>query len=318
MIGLVGSSGFIGRTVLERAVAKGVPMRAFARSGPETGGYDHGVPILRYSLTDAYFPALFAGLHTLVLTASATRPNTPANSPAHEWLANVAPHLALFESLLDSDVSHIVYLSSGGAIYGDRATPEPIPETAPSRPADPYGYGKLSIEAALPVIWKGQGKGGRRRFSILRPSNPIGRHQLGSVGAHGLVTTVLHHLRNGLPISVQGDGQAVRDYFSADDLADLVLAVVRSDPGLENVTVNAGSGIGLSILDVIERCAAYLGTQPDIRMNPGVQPAVRCNVLDTALAQSLFGWRARTTFADCLRQLDAALSARDAARSQGE
>lgn len=316
MIGIIGSSGFIGQTIRGRLAQAGLPLRAFARSAPEQPetGPDH-VPLTRYSMTDAYNPALFAGLGTVVLCASATRPNTPANSPEHEWVANIAPHLALFESLLTSDVTHIVYMSSGGAVYGNRTRGTPVNEDTPCKPVDAYGYGKLCLESALPLIWKGKGRAGLRRFTVIRPANPIGRYQLASVGTHGLVTTVLHHLLNDSPITVQGNGLAVRDYFAADDLANLVAAVVTSEHGLGNSTVNASSGRGMTILEVIQACAAHLKATPDIRMQPGSRPTVQYSVLNSGRAQRLFGWVPRVSFSESLTELVEAIRARDKSKA---
>lgn len=312
MIGIIGSSGFIGRTIKGRLAKTGLPLRAFSRSSPEQQEtvVDH-VSFIRYSMTDPYDPALFEGLNTLVLCASATRPNTPANSPQHEWLANIAPHLSLFGSLLTSDVTHIVYMSSGGAVYGNCAIGTPIDEDTPCKPVDAYGYGKLCLESSLPLIWKGESRAGPRRFTIVRPANPIGKYQLASVGTHGLVTTVLHQLLNDRHITVQGDGLAVRDYFAADDLADLVVAVVTSDHYTGNCIVNASSGRGMTILEVIEACATHLKTTPDIRMLPGSEPAVHYSVLNSRRAQKLFGWSPRVNFSDSLTELVDAIKTRD-------
>lgn len=306
MIGVIGSNGFIGRTLVDRLVTAGWPLRAYTRQVPAFS--QDGVSYVLHSMTDGFDPTLFADIQTLVLLASASRPNSQGNSPLRELEQNVTPHLALFEHLKTTDVQHLIYLSSGGAIYGDRSTAYPITEDEPCTPSDAYGFGKLCIENALPMIWQGP----RRRFTIIRPSNPIGKHQLGSVGAHGLVSTVLHHLRSGMPIMVQGDGRAVRDYFSATDLADLVLMAKQSS--VERAVVNASSGTGLSILDVIERCASYLGVQADVRFNPGIRPAVRFNVLCNRRAAQLFGWQPKLSLTDIMAELNTALDQRDQAK----
>lgn len=306
MIGVIGSSGFIGQTLMDQLQAAGIPARAYVRHLP--GLPSDGVSYVRHSLTDPFEPTAFVGIDTAILLASATRPNSPGNTALRELALNVTPHLALFEGLRDTGVRHLIYLSSGGAVYGDRSTAAPIAEDEPLRPADPYGFGKLAIETALALIWQGEG----RRATIIRPANPVGRHQLGHVGAHGLVTTVLHHLRHGLPIMVQGDGAAVRDYFAATDLADLIIrAATIPTAGPGTVVVNAGSGTGLSILQVIDHCAAYLGVKADIRFNPGVSPAVRCNVLRTDRAADLFGWRPGLGLPDIMAELTTALEQRD-------
>lgn len=299
MIGVIGSNGFIGSSIVDLLTARGEPMRAYLRQIPTVR--QAGVNYTRYSLNDAFEPANFSGIRTLVLAASASRPNSPGNTPLREFAQNVTPQLQLLEQLKATHVEHVIYLSSGGAIYGDRPSATPISEDDARIPSDAYGYGKLCIESALPIIWHGEG----RRFSIIRPSNPIGKHQLSSVGGHGLFTTVLHHLRSDLPIVVQGDGSAVRDYFSAMDLAELILALIRSDG--QNYVVNASSGTGLSINDVISQCEEYLGIRADVRLNPSVRPKVQFNVLCNQRAADLFGWRPKLEMADIMAELNTAL-----------
>lgn len=303
MIGVIGSNGFIGRTIVDRLVDQALPLRAYLREIPTV--LQPGVNYTRYSLNDSFEPANFSGIKTLVLAASASRPNSPGNTPLREFAQNVTPQLQLLEQLKATNVQHVIYLSSGGAIYGDRASAAPISENDARVPSDAYGFGKLCIEAALPMIWQGDG----RRFSVIRPSNPIGKHQLASVGAHGLVTTVLHHLRSDLPIVVQGDGSAVRDYFAATDLAELVLMMISSQG--HNTVVNASSGVGLSILEVVDRCAEYLGAHADVRLHPSVRPPVQFNVLCNQRAADLFGWRPKRSLTDIMAELNTALDHRD-------
>lgn len=299
MIGVIGSTGFIGRTIVDRLVDQALPVKAFTRrisAVPQAG-----VNYTRYSLNDSFEPADFLDIKTLVLAASASRPNSSGNTPLREFSQNITPQLQLLEQLKTTNVQHVIYLSSGGAIYGDRASDAPIFEDDPRVPSDAYGFGKLCIEAALPMIWKDDG----RRFSIIRPSNPIGKHQLSIVGTHGLVTTVLHRLRSRLPIVVQGDGSAVRDYFAATDLAELILMVISSQQ--HDTVVNASSGIGLTILEVIDRCAEHLGIRADVRLQPSMKPAVQFNVLSNKRAADLFGWQPNRNLVDIIDELNTAL-----------
>ena len=303
MIGIIGSNGFIGSTIVEFLADQGLPVRAYRRQIPLN--LQEGVSYTRYNLNDPFSADTFSGIKTLVMAASASRPNSPGNTPMREFSLNVAPQLDLFEQLRDSDVQHIIYLSSGGAIYGDRSSATPITEDDARVPSDAYGFGKLCIEAALPMVWQGNG----RTFSVIRPANPIGKHQLASVGSHGLVTTVLHHLRSGLPIVVQGDGSAVRDYFAASDLSELVATMARSAE--QSAVVNASSGVGLSILEVIDHCAYYLGVRPNVQFNPSVRPAVQYNVLSNQRAAELFDWHPKRSLHSILDELNTALDQRD-------
>lgn len=296
MIGIVGSNGFIGRTVVDRFLFHGMQVRAFVRSSPAALPIDVETGFL--DLSETLDPSSFSGLDTLVLLASASRPNSPGNTPSRELRDNVTPYLNLFDCLKRTNVKHLIYLSSGGAVYGDRSSAKPISESEPCIPADAYGYGKLCIERALSIEWKQEG----RYYTVIRPSNPIGKHQLGSIGTHGLVSTALYNIRNGLPITVYGDGRIVRDYFSATDLADLIYLAAFGPK--RNTVVNASSAEGLSILEVIEKCTNFLGIKADVKINEATQQAVANNVLCNKLAKDILDWQPRISFNKILCELN--------------
>ena len=101
-------------------------------------------------------------------------------------------------------------------------------------------------------------------------------------------------------IAVWGSGTATREFLYVDDAAEAILLAAErydaSDP------VNLGSGLEISIRALVEQIAALVGVEAEIlwdRSQPDGQPR-RC--LDVSRAERLFGFRARTPFADGLRQ----------------
>lgn len=301
MIGLVGASGFIGRTIVDDLCANGRAPRIFSRTAIADlpAQLDHRILSLDDEAGGPSDGSEFAGLGSLILSVSATRPNSPGNNLSAELVRNVQPHVRLLERLRHTAVRTLVYLSSGGAIYGDRPDLSLIAEDSPLQPVDAYGFGKLSIEAAIRTLWVGGG----RRYVIIRPANPVGMHQLRHAGQHGLVATALSRIAAGQPLRVLGDGGAVRDYFDASDLAVLVRRALDADPALGNQIVNAGSGMGLSILSVIDRCCQALNMPARLDRVAAEPPAVRNNVLNCSRAQEVFGWHAATGFDETLQRL---------------
>lgn len=306
MIGVLGASGFIGRSLADYLAQQQHSYKLFLRQArmnnvpafsgdPQIAAFDMGTGV------DA---SVFEGIETLVLSTSATRPNMPENNIENEILSNVLPHSQLFSQLLNSDVKHIIFLSSGGTIYGNIDQVEPITEDMPRHPCSPYGYGKLCIESALENIWVGAG----RRFTIIRAANPVGPHQLASIGAHGLVTTTFHNIQNDKEIKIFGDGTAVRDYFSVYDLSRLI-AIAATKDLRESVIVNASSGQGLNVNDVVALCAAELGKRPRIKHDLGRQPKIQSNILSNEKALEIFGWKPTMSFSQIVSNLNAFLDA---------
>ena len=107
----------------------------------------------------------------------------------------------------------------------------------------------------------------RRKYTIIRPSNPVGRYQLQSLGAHGLVTTAYTKIKNGEVVTIHGDGSTVRDFFHVSDLCSLVdrILVSRSE---SSAVINASSATGHSINQVIESLAKFLNIDPMLSYLP--------------------------------------------------
>lgn len=300
MIGIIGASGFIGRSIADHFGAQGRPYHAFVRSPqllPENV-FSGEHQLNQFEIGGDMDMSLFKGLSTLVLATSATKPNIQHNGVVNEVQKNVLPHCQMFTELVKTDVKHIVLLSSGGTIYGNCDQDTPITEDAPRQPCTPYGYGKLCIESALENIWVGAG----RRYTIIRPSNPVGGHQMASVGAHGLVTTTFHNIQTDKTVNVFGDGTTVRDYFSVHDLSTLIQAVA-DNTDVRSTVINASSGQGYSINDIVETCAKVLDKTPQIEYLYDKQPEIQYNVLSNQKAFDLFGWKPQYTLMATIEDL---------------
>ena len=98
---------------------------------------------------------------------------------------NVLPSLALFDICRKLRVKRIVFLSSGGTVYG-RAAMVPTPETAPTEPIAAYGISKLMIEKYLALHEHLH----KTDYRILRVTNPFGPFQ-STIKNQGIVATLI-------------------------------------------------------------------------------------------------------------------------------
>ena len=161
----------------------------------------------------------------------------------------------LLDQMRFNDVRRIVFLSSGGTVYGNPDT-APVTEIHPLRPICSYGVVKVAIENYLFMYHDLYGI----EPVVLRPSNPIGPRQ-GHFGIQGVVPTFLRRLLDGELIEVWGDGSVVRDYLDITDLAALCLRAGTS----EVIGVfNAGSGIGTSVNDILAIIESVTGRHPEV------------------------------------------------------
>ena len=202
----------------------------------------------RYAITSVIH---FAGLKAV---------GESAEKPMLYYDNNVAGSLNLFEVMAEFGVKTIVF-SSSATVYGDPAS-VPIREDFPLSATNPYGQTKLMIEHMLRDIYHADSSW---RVGILRYFNPIGAHDSGMIGEdpNGIPNNLLPYVSqvavgklkklrvfgNNYPTP---DGTGVRDYIHVVDLADGHLAALRYlEKSSDLLTVNLGTGIGYSVLDVV-------------------------------------------------------------------
>src|SRR5205807_824820 len=110
----------------------------------------------------------------------------PANlDMAGDIRQSVIPSLALLDSCRKLNVKRLVFVSSGGTVYGP-ATQIPTPETAVTDPINAHGIAKLTIEKYLGLYEHLHGLS----FRILRVANAFGPFQLPTKGP-GLIAMLL-------------------------------------------------------------------------------------------------------------------------------
>jgi UDP-glucose 4-epimerase len=219
---------------------------------------------------------------------------------------NVAGSLSLFEVMAEFGVKTIVF-SSSATVYGDPAS-VPIREDFPLSATNPYGQTKLMIEHMLRDIHHADSSW---RIGILRYFNPIGAHESGMIGEdpNGIPNNLLPYVSqvavgklkrlrvfgNDYPTP---DGTGVRDYIHVVDLADGHLAALRYlEKTSDLLTVNLGTGIGYSVLDVVNAFSNESGIEIAYEIMPRRAGDVAMNYADPALAKTLLGWTATRNLA---------------------
>jgi GDP-L-fucose synthase len=101
-------------------------------------------------------------------------------------------------------------------------------------------------------------------------------------------------------IDVWGTGRASREFLYVEDAArGIVLATDRYD-GAE--PVNLGAGFEILIRDLVTTIARLMGFEGEIRWDAGKPDGQPRRSLDTSRAETLFGFRAATSFEDGLRR----------------
>lgn len=285
-IGIVGAKGFIG-SQLSRHILEARPgaVRLFVRN---TSNYENplGAEVLQGDLMSRSDCESFA--RDLDLIYYLAHNNTPVNSDLDlpsDALVNLIPLLNLLEAIRKLRTNpHVVYFSSGGAVYAPKQDRVPYKETDPCGPVSSYGIQKRAAEEYLRLA---SGKG-FLTSTILRTGNVYGI-PLPQFRMQGLIGVAVTCVAQNWPVRVFGNPDNVRDYIHLDDLTEIV---VRSSVPRQPFTIlNVGSGLGHSVLDILRIIEEIWGNSIDTHFDHDCGAGlVDWVVLDNGKARQEYGW----------------------------
>jgi len=242
--------------------------------------------------------AMLQGIDQAIDLVNSSSPALGNDRVVDDAAINVLPHISFVQSCVMSGVSRIIFVSSGGTVYG---APNylPMDEVHPTNPLVSYGVAKLMVEHYLRLLTRNTAVD----HVILRVANPFGPGQVLRKG-QGLIASVLERHAAGLPITIYGDGQTRRDYLYIDDLCGALTAALDA-PAMQE-TFNIGTGHGISNLEVIEEVGKVLGSKLAIEFVDDRPTDVKSNILDCRKAARILNWTPQTIFSDGIERTVAA------------
>ncbi len=214
---------------------------------------------------------------------------------------NVNGTLQLLQAMQRATVQKIVF-SSSATVYGDPAS-VPIQESAPLTSTNPYGRSKLLCEDILRELFQADANW---QIALLRYFNPVGAHISGLLGEapNGVpnnlmpyVTQVASGQREFLQIFGNDydtpDGTGVRDYLHVMDLAQGHVAALRALDAPKLLTVNLGTGQGVSVKQLVDAFARVNGVPIAHRYVARRAGDIAECFADPTQAQELLNWKAQ-------------------------
>ena len=287
---VTGGAGFIGSHVCDAYLSEGWEVTALDNlSSGRRENVPEGVRLVEADVRSDEVRELFREARFDVLNHHAAQIDvrTSVARPRYDASINIDGLLNLLECAVEFDVGRVVFISSGGVVYGE---PEdlPVPRTAPKQPLSPYGVSKLSSEYYLNAFRSLHGL----EYVALRYSNVYGLRQ-DPHGEAGVVAIFSQRIRDGQSLTVFGDGRQTRDYVFVKDVAAANMLVTRAglpEPtALDDVAFNVGTGIETSVNELARTLIDISGRDIPVEHAAARPGELLRNALDCRETRAL-GW----------------------------
>lgn len=288
---LLGGGGFIGQALARRLAETGHAVTILARHSPRQD--IPGVTWRQGRLEDVQLLAdlLFTSTAVVHLATTST-PGSNRNEAVREAQENLLPILGLLELMEGHRHIPLIYMSTGGAIYGNTGG-LPVREVHQPMPISYHAAGKAAAEHFLAAFaYKGH------KVTILRPANAYGPGQP-LKRDFGVVRTLLEHIKQGTTMEIWGDGETVRDYLFIEDLTEALIRVLKQPV---SGTFNLGSGVGHSLNTLCRLAQEITGRRLDIHYRSARSQDVKAIVLDNTAFRHQFDWLPRVALEEGLEK----------------
>ncbi len=296
---ITGGAGFIGSTAADRFLAAGWEVHILDNL---SSGKRENLPanavlhVLDVRSVEAAKLASDKSFDVIAHLAAQIDVRKSVSDPRYDADVNIAGTLNLLEAIRlrgEDDKCRFVFISTGGALYGDVATAA-SDELTPKNPDAPYGIAKLSAEYYAAYY----GRVHKVESVVLRLGNVYGPRQ-DPHGEAGVVSIFVGKLGAGEPITIFGHGRQTRDYVYVDDVARAVFLAATSPipPAgpLDARAFNIATGVETSVLDLARELGRIAGGEPSINHAPERRGEILASVLNCTKAKEMLGWEPETT-----------------------
>ncbi len=278
---VTGGNGFIGSALVGSLLAKGhqvtvvtyskvIQLRPHENLMIKIGDYAD------LKFMDEYLP----GTDFLIHLAYTTVPENSVKDPVFDIDSNVISSLRLIEGMHKNFVKKLIFVSSGGVIYGENNSI--ISENSELRPISSYGISKYILEKNIDLLSQQL----EIQSCILRIANAYGPGQHAKRN-QGVINIWSDNIRNEKEINLIGTGDLIRDFIHIDDVVSAFHKVLE-----KNVTgtFNIGTGVGTNLNRILNLLEEAIGKKALIKYIPDRGFDVSSNILSTDLFRNKTGW----------------------------
>jgi len=293
---VTGGAGFIGSALSNHLLQQGHDVAVLDDlSNGDQGRLDPAIGFTRGDIGN--IPLLWSLLYDVDCVYHLAAHVSVAQSVLHPRdynHVNVGGTVSLMEAMRDTGVQRVVFTSSG-AIYGNQPR-KPVREEARPLPDSPYAVSKWSAEQYIHTIGELWGI----ETVALRIFNAYGPNQSLPLSHAPVMPRFLQQALTGGSIVLFGDGKQTRDFVYVDDVVNaLVTSATAAD--INRSVINIGSGIELSINDLVDQIEQVTGRKVNRIYNPDGAGGVPRLVADISRAKALLELTPQTSLETGIR-----------------
>jgi UDP-glucose 4-epimerase len=292
---ITGGAGFIASNVADRYIELGhkVVIIDNLSSGKAENLNKHAV-FYKMDIRDKAVEEVFRkhNFDVISLHAAQIDVRKSVDDPVYDADINVLGFLNLMQNAVKYKVKKVIYISSGGVIYGQPKKMPPSEDYA-FDPESPYGVTKMVGEYYVRYYAKIHGM----KFTALRYSNVYGPRQ-NPHGEAGVVAIFSSRLLKNDDCTIYGDGKQTRDYVFVGDVVDANVLVLEKG---DNQSFNIGTGLTTSVnqlFSMIAKIASYKKKPIYIEARKG---ELLENYLNAEKAKNILGWKPKTSLEEGLK-----------------
>jgi UDP-glucose 4-epimerase len=221
--------------------------------------------------------------------AADTRVIDSISDPIKNFEVNVIGSLNILEAARPKN-PYLIFFSTGGAIIGEPKK-MPITEEMAPLPLSPYGASKLAVEGYCSAYQRSYGQ----NCVNLRLSNVYGRY---SERKESVISKLIQMLKKQEVISIYGDGNQIRDFVHASDIALAVSLAIEKRP---SGVIQIASGHPTKINDLLDDLETITKTKLIRRYVEPRAGEIKETYCDISLAKSILNYTPKVSLLDGLK-----------------